>query len=320
MFYTSRVRGVCVVAVLILAVASTGYADTIVRFKTMLGDFNVQLYDTDAPGTVANFLSYVNSGRYKDSFFHRLVPDFVLQGGGFTSSSPVDTFGSITNEFDPSRSNLRGTLAMAKLGGDPNSATSQFFINLGDNSGNLDNQNGGFTVFGEVMGNGMAVVDDLAAVRTFDIDGPENSLFNELPLVNHNAGESVGVDNLEIFNIAARLIGDVDGDGFIGGYDLVPVMVNWGETGMTLEQGEVSGDGFVGGEDLTTILTSWSELGPERIMGPLPDGGTSGTDDYTDVLTDWASNPPQPNPEPAALFLISAAGLPLLLRRRQRRS
>lgn len=158
---------------------------TQVQFQTSAGVVSAQLLDRDAPLTVANFLRYVDSGAYSQSIFHRLVPNFVLQGGGFQFQSDpaslpaIPTNAPVPNEFG--RSNLRGTIAMAKLGGDPNSATSQFFFNLGDNSGNLDNQNGGFTVFGEVIG-GLEVIDALADIE------PQNrgGVFNEIPLVDYN--------------------------------------------------------------------------------------------------------------------------------------
>jgi cyclophilin family peptidyl-prolyl cis-trans isomerase len=141
----------------LLSLAPTHRAQaTLVALTTPLGEIRVELYE-DKPVTVANFLAYINAGRYGNSFAHRLVPGFVLQGGGFTlqgnSVTPVTTFAPIVNEYGvgQTRSNILGTIAMAKLGGDPNSATSQWFFNLGDNSANLDTQNGGFTVFGDVV-------------------------------------------------------------------------------------------------------------------------------------------------------------------------
>lgn len=141
--------------------------NTVVRLDTNYGDIDIELFDTGAnaaPITTANFLGYVRRGEYDESFFHRLAflgdpPDrnlpFVVQGGGYrhidgTGVSTIPTQPPIQNEFSPQRSNLERTIAMAKLGGNPNSATSQFFFNLRDNSANLDNQNGGFTVFARV--------------------------------------------------------------------------------------------------------------------------------------------------------------------------
>jgi cyclophilin family peptidyl-prolyl cis-trans isomerase len=156
---------------------------TVVYVETVLGDFEINLYDNDTPETVANFLEYVENGEYTDSIFHRSVPNFIVQSGGLRTGlnaqiSAIPQNPAVVNE--PVFSNLRGTISMAKLGNDQNSATSQWFINLADNSANLDSQNGGFTVFGEVTGNGMAVVDSIAALPTYDFQGS----LAELPLRN----------------------------------------------------------------------------------------------------------------------------------------
>lgn len=165
----------------------------IVVVTTPLGSFEIELFLDDAPGTVVNFLSYIESGRYEDSFIHRRSTGFILQGGGFTfvegGAVEIPTYPPIANEFK--RSNVRGTIAMAKVAGNPNSATSQWFINLGDNSANLDNQNGGFTVFGRVVGDGMAVVDALAAIPIYNLGGA----FTEIPLRDFSGGEA-GAANL----------------------------------------------------------------------------------------------------------------------------
>jgi cyclophilin family peptidyl-prolyl cis-trans isomerase len=128
---------------------------------------------------VENFLRYVNNtdfaGNYDNSAFHRLDKGFVLQGGGFkfndAGTTTAAAFPAITDfppvVNEPGISNTRGTIAMAKLGGNPNSATNEFFFNLADNGGappnGLDFQNGGFTVFGELTASGQAVVDDIEA-------------------------------------------------------------------------------------------------------------------------------------------------------------
>ena len=153
---------------------------------------DVVLFDQEeqgAPLTVANLERYVNAGRYSDTFLHRLVPNFVLQGGGFvwpgdelaTSSSlvAVPTFAAVPNEFSEQRSNIRGTVAMAKLDGNPNSATSQWFFSLADNSANLDNQNGGFTVFGRLRDStDLLLMDVLGSLETVNA----GKLFSDLPL------------------------------------------------------------------------------------------------------------------------------------------
>lgn len=170
------------VAMLLLSLTAFPAWATTVRMHTTLGDIDIQLMDDGAPVTVANFLNYVTSGAYANSFIHRSVPGFIIQGGGYrwnSASSSIDSVSTnapVVNEFSASRSNLRGTIAMAKLGGDPNSASSQWFFNLADNSSNLDNQNGGFTVFGEVTGNGMQVIDAIAALPIRSVGGALGSL------------------------------------------------------------------------------------------------------------------------------------------------
>ena len=158
-----------------------------IRFKTNTGDINVELFDKTSPRTVANFFNYITSNRYDNTIFHRLASGFVLQGGGFSFDPVTGTFPSIPvgptvqNEFGPS--NTLGTIAMAKLGNDPNSATSQFFFNLANNSSNLDTQNGGFTVFGRLVGAAdQATVNRLAAFIPRDATpGVPDSPFETVP-------------------------------------------------------------------------------------------------------------------------------------------
>jgi peptidyl-prolyl cis-trans isomerase A (cyclophilin A) len=146
---------------------------TIVRFQMADGSrFDVNLYDKRTPATVANFLTYVNNGDYNNVVIHRSASGFVVQGGAykFPGSLPLTNIterAAVTNE--PLLSNVRGTIAMAKLPSSVNSATSQWFINMGSNSANLDVQNGGFTVFGEVTSGGMAVLDTINALQTFPL-------------------------------------------------------------------------------------------------------------------------------------------------------
>lgn len=144
----------------------------LVKLETTMGDIVIEMNEEAAPGTVKNFLGYVESGFYDGIIFHRVIPGFMIQGGGFTLEMVRKEPGSpIKNEFKVS--NDRGTIAMAKLGGNPDSATCQFFINLVNNSGNLDNQNGGFTVFGKVT-EGMDIVDKIASVQTTTTMGMQN--------------------------------------------------------------------------------------------------------------------------------------------------
>jgi cyclophilin family peptidyl-prolyl cis-trans isomerase len=156
---------------LLSALVLTTSAQTIATFKFhRLGSIEVELFD-DKPITVSNFLKYASSGRYDNQFLHRWVEGFVIQGGGYNvdksnpeqwNYGPIETFGQITNETHVGtfRSNVYGTIAMARVGSQTNSASSQWFINLKDNGGppeqggaNLDTASGGYTVFGRVISN-----------------------------------------------------------------------------------------------------------------------------------------------------------------------
>ncbi len=137
-----------------------------IRFETTLGDFTVELFDKEAPISAANFLAYIDDEFFDSTIFHRIVPGFVIQGGGFTEDmSQKRTKEAIKNEADNGLKNKRGTLSMARTS-DINSATSQFFVNLKDNDF-LDNSRGnfGYAVFGKVT-EGMDVIDKIAAVET----------------------------------------------------------------------------------------------------------------------------------------------------------
>ena len=137
-----------------------------IRFDTTLGSFTVDLFEKDAPVTTQNFLEYVDSGHFTDTVFHRVIPGFVIQGGGMTADMrQKSTRAPIRNEADNGVKNRRGSLSMARTN-DPNSATSQFFVNLVDNT-SLDQGRGsaGYAVFGCVVA-GMDVIDQIARVKT----------------------------------------------------------------------------------------------------------------------------------------------------------
>jgi len=137
-----------------------------IRFSTSHGDFSLELRPDVAPATVENFLGYVDSGFYNGTVFHRVIPDFMIQGGGFTEDmSRKPTNAPIINEASPALPNTRGTIAMARTN-DPHSATSQFFINVVDNAYLNPGPGGaGYAVFGQVI-DGMDVVDTISGVRT----------------------------------------------------------------------------------------------------------------------------------------------------------
>jgi peptidyl-prolyl cis-trans isomerase A (cyclophilin A) len=164
----------------------TDVTGTVVQFNVNsaapLDTFYVELFDQagpararTTPATAANFLSYVNGGSYTNSIIHRSVPGFVVQGGGFTATGNPFSLGNVPQSAavvnEPGNTNIRGTIAMAKLGADPNSATNQWFFNLSDSNATqvggplLDTQNGGFTAFGRVLGGGMAQPFDTIPIR-----------------------------------------------------------------------------------------------------------------------------------------------------------
>ncbi len=149
-----------------LAAAETTLPNPQVVIKTSEGDITVRLFRDKSPVTVENFLSYVDSGHYSGTIFHRVIPDFMIQGGGFQPDmSQKDTGEPIVNESKNRLHNVRGTIAMARTN-DPDSATSQFYINQRNNLA-LDWTPGkpGYTVFGEVI-LGMDVVDFIATAPT----------------------------------------------------------------------------------------------------------------------------------------------------------
>lgn len=137
-----------------------------VLLKTTKGNIKLVLYPGKAPKTVKNFLRYVHSGFYNGTIFHRVIPGFVIQGGGYTKNfHKKQTRAPIPNEANNGLSNKRGTIAMARTS-NPDSATSQFFINLNNNTNlNAGVAGAGYTVFGRVV-KGMRVVNDIAGVKT----------------------------------------------------------------------------------------------------------------------------------------------------------
>jgi peptidyl-prolyl cis-trans isomerase A (cyclophilin A) len=137
-----------------------------IQFSTTQGDFTVELFTEEAPISSENFLNYVDSGFFDGLIFHRVIPGFMIQGGGFSPDMKQKEGNEpIENEAKNGKKNLRGTLSMARTN-DINSATSQFFVNLKDNDF-LDNKPGsfGYAVFGQVT-SGMDVIDAIAKVKT----------------------------------------------------------------------------------------------------------------------------------------------------------
>src|SRR4051794_25452145 len=146
-----------------------------VALETSKGNIVIELYPEKAPKSVDNFLQYVKSGHYNGTVFHRVIPNFMIQGGGFsTDMKQKPTRPPIHNEADNGLTNDRGTVAMARTS-DPNSASAQFFVNVVDNAflnfKSKTTQGWGYTVFGKVV-EGMDVADAIAKVKTGANDVP----------------------------------------------------------------------------------------------------------------------------------------------------
>lgn len=159
---------------------STKGGNPMVLMSTSMGDIKIELYPDRAPITVENFLGYVRDGFYDGTIFHRVIPGFMVQGGGFTPDmNQKPTKDPIKNEADNGLKNEKGTIAMARTNV-VDSATSQFFINQANNDFlNHSSRDFGYTVFGKVV-EGMDVVDSIAAARTGSVgmfqDVPEEAI------------------------------------------------------------------------------------------------------------------------------------------------
>lgn len=173
-------KKIILLLLLSLSLAATACGYEYVIIETSYGDITVELNDQKAPQTVTNFLAYVDTQHYSDTIFHRVIKDFMIQGGNFTvDMTPKKTRAPIKNEATNGLRNLRGTIAMARTSV-VDSATSQFFINLKDN-GFLDHKNRtqqgyGYAVFGKVV-EGMDVVDKIGHARTHNF-----SRFRDVPV------------------------------------------------------------------------------------------------------------------------------------------
>ena len=162
----NRLLRLLLTSLILLGFATASQAETVrVLMKTNMGDIELELYRDKAPKTVANFLRYADKGFYNDTIFHRVIPYFMIQGGGFTQDlEQKPTLAPVANEAKNGLKNVRGSIAMARLP-NPHSATAQFFINHEDNP-NLDfpkPDGWGYAVFGKVT-KGMDTVDKIADV------------------------------------------------------------------------------------------------------------------------------------------------------------
>jgi len=251
------------------------------------------MYQTRTPLTVQNFQQYVNSNRWDGTFIHR-APDinvapigqpqvlepFVVQGGGFKlAAAPQGLFGAthiqqfpaVQNE--PGLTNARGTIAMAKLGNDPNSATSEWFVNTRNNAGAppaLDTQNGGFTVFGRVVGSGMTVLDAIQALAVINGGGIEDVPVIDLQKVinqqNVFTEDAVILSDVRALNIPD---GDYNFDGTVNNADFAVWTTDLGST--TKAEADGNGNGVVDHADfLIWQRTRGQNLGPPTV-GAVPE-------------------------------------------------
>ena len=169
---------------------NTSKETKLIKLSTNMGDITLELYTDKAPETVANFLKYTKEGKLNGTIFHRVIPNFMIQGGGhLPDMSQIATFDPIINESSNNISNKKGTIAMARTSS-PNSATSQFFINLRDNEF-LDKTNAadgyGYCVFGQVT-EGIEIVEQIGGVATGNSAGHsdvpiENVVINSVEVI-----------------------------------------------------------------------------------------------------------------------------------------
>jgi peptidyl-prolyl cis-trans isomerase A (cyclophilin A) len=308
-------RSVAVLLALVVVLAPRPAHALVVRFFTTLGNFNVRMFTSSMPRTTTNFMNYVTGNDYDGTFFHRSartmvegasVP-FVVQGGGFKvpAGGLVDNNGqlSITQiPLDPpindepgggvaGPSNLRGTIAMAKSG--PNTATSQFFFNMRDNTG-LDNParpDGGFAAFGRVLGTGMEIVDNISELVRYNVgvppvqEVPVRDILKVQQQLDVFSSDVILLNDIRALNIPE---GDYNFNGVVNAGDVAVWKANFGST--TNLEADGNGDGRVDGLDYLIV---------QRTMG------------------ENTGAPVAPVPEPTALGLgaLAAAALAAIRRR-----
>ena len=273
-----------VVGLLWCFAATQPLSAVVVRYDTSLGNVDVRLFHTATPQSVTNFLSYVNTDSWDDTFIHRSIAGFIVQGGGFSLTPDIFNTTNVASNApvinEPVFSNLRGTLAYAKVGppqGQPptqqtiNSATNQWFFNLSDNSANLDNQNGGFTAFGRVVGNGMSVVDSIAALQTISAgspftDVPVNDINTVVGQQNIFASDAVIINDVSVLNVPD---GDYDFDGEVDGDDLLVWQNSIGST--VNAEADGNGNGIVDAADLAIWRANYGASAIASSLATVPE-------------------------------------------------
>ncbi len=266
--------------------------ESTVLIETSLGNIPVTLFDTGAPATTANFKAYMDDGDWDDSIVHRAIPGFIVQAGGYAPGengnfvSVPDSL-PVINEYSDLRPNACGTLSMAKIGGQPDSATNEWFVNLADNAQNLDFQNGGFTSFARVLGNGMEVLEAITDLPqgTFSVsvDGIDR-IFSNWPLLQTSANSPLHSELALVEKITP--VSPMTFELISNSHPAV-AGVEISESSLQISHGEVSGESTVtvAATDLDgartehrfTVITnenysSWAE----NLGAGLPDGDDDG--------------------------------------------
>lgn len=252
-----------------------------VLMKTNFGDITIELYNDKAPITIENFLRYVRSNYYQDLLFHRVISNFMIQGGGYYIKLPyiyeASTYPPIINESYNGLSNLRGTIAMARTS-DPNSATSQFYINLVNNT-SLDRTTGnaGYCVFGNVI-SGMTVVDAIGNTPVVYI----SSNFQDFPYPT-----MVTILQIQLLTPGYWLNADLNNDGIVDFHDYAYFAANWRKTGSAL-WGDFDNNLTVNSNDLRLFSDKWlQKTSWYHIPGDIDGDGVVNLVDFSILSSNW---------------------------------